>query len=97
MGKRLDSAVAVRNVATPGRHACGETLYLMVWPSGGKSWIQQLRIRGKRKDLGLGPYPAITLAQAREKARDNRSLTRSGGNPLTQRGRQTWPFRRLKS
>ena len=86
MGKRLDSAVAVRNVATPGRHACGETLYLMVWPSGGKSRVQRLRIRGKRKDLGLGTYPAITLAQAREKARDNLSLTRSGGNPLTQRG-----------
>ena len=81
MGKRLDSAVAVRNVTAPGRHPVGETLYLMVWPSGSKSWVQRLRIGGKRKDLGLGPYPAITLAQAREKAHDNLSLTKSGGNP----------------
>ncbi len=85
MRKRLDSAVAVRNMTAPGRHFVGETLYLMVWPSGSKSWVQRLRIGGKRKDLGLGPYPAITLAQAREKAHDNLSLTKSGGNPLAER------------
>ena len=82
MAKRLDSAVAVRNLKTPGRHSAGETLYLMVWPSRGKSWVQRLTIEGKRKDLGLGPYPAVSLAQARKKAQDNLSLTKSGGNPL---------------
>ena len=82
MAKRLDSAVAVRNVKTPGRHPVGETLYLMVWPSARKSWVQRLTIEGKRKDLGLGPYPAVSLAQARERAQDNLSLAKSGGNPL---------------
>ena len=33
----------------------------MVWPSRGKSWVQRLTIEGKRKDLGLGPYPAVSL------------------------------------
>ena len=37
MAKRLDSAVAIRNVKTPGRHPAGDTLYLMVWPSARKS------------------------------------------------------------
>ena len=85
MSNRLDSAIAVRNVTAPGRHLVGETLYLMVWPSGTKSWVQRLRIGGKRKDLGLGPYPAITLAQARDKAHGNLALTKSGGNPLADR------------
>ena len=82
MAKRLDSAVAVRNVKAPGRHPVGETLYLMVWPSARKSWVQRLTIEGKRKDLGLGPYPAVSLAQARERAHDNLSQAKSGGNPL---------------
>ena len=82
MAKRLDSAVAVRNVKTPGRHPAGETLYLMVWPSARKSWVQRLTIEGKRKDLGLGPYPTVSLAQARERAHDNLSQVKSGGNPL---------------
>ena len=80
--RRLDSAVAVRNVKSPGRYSAGETLYLMVWPNGRKTWVQRLTIDGRRTDLGLGPYPAVSLAQARQKALDNRSLAKSGGNPL---------------
>ena len=82
MPKRVESAVEVRNVKTPGRHFAGETLYLMVWPKGRKSWVQRLTIEGRRTDLGLGPYPAVSLAQARQKARENRFLAKSGGNPL---------------
>ena len=68
MAKRLDSAVPVRNVKTPRRRPAGDTLYLMVWPSARKSWVQRLTIEGKRKDLGLGPYPTVSLAQARKRA-----------------------------
>ena len=82
MGARLDTAVAVRNVKTPGRHPVGQTLYLMVWPSGRKTWVQRLTIEGSRKDLGLGPYPAVSLAQARSIAQANLAAARSGGNPL---------------
>ena len=53
MPKPVKTAVAVRNEKTPGRHSVGETLYLMVWPNGGKSWVQRLSIEGKRTDLGL--------------------------------------------
>ena len=82
MAKRVGTAVAVRSVKTPGRYSAGETLYLMVWPNGGKSWVQRLTIEGRRTDLGLGPYPVVPLAEARQKARENRSLAKSGGNPL---------------
>ena len=82
MPKRTKTDVAVRNVQTPGRYSAGETLYLMVWPNGSKSWVQRLTIEGRRTDLGLGAYPTVTLKEARQKARENRSLTKSGGNPL---------------
>ena len=55
MAKRLTTDRAVRNVKTQGRHPVGETLYLMVWPSGRKSWVQRLAIKGGRKDRDLAP------------------------------------------
>ena len=70
MAKRLDSAVAIRNLKTPGRHPAGDTLSLIVWHSARKSWVQRLTIEGKRKNLGLGPYPTVSLAQARKRAQD---------------------------
>ena len=82
MPKRLTTAVAVRNEKTPGRHPIGETLYLMVWPSGSKSWVQRISIKGERKDIGLGPHPPVSLAQARQKAGENRTVVKSGGDPL---------------
>ena len=82
MPKRVGSAKAVENAKAKGKYSAGETLYLKVWPGGRKTWVQRLTIRGKRTDMGLGPYPAVSLARAREKARENLSLVKSGGNPL---------------
>ena len=60
-------------------------LYLFVKPSGARSWIQRLVIRGRRRDFGLGSVALVSLAEAREKARANRKLAREGGDPLTER------------
>ena len=46
----------------------GNGLALQVQPSGSKQWIQRLTVDGKRRDLGLGGYPAIGLKDARELA-----------------------------
>ena len=75
----------IRNLKTPGRHPDGETLYLVVAPSGYRSWIQRLVIRGRRHDLGLGPFPLVSLAEARRRAQDNRALARSGGDPMSEK------------
>ena len=75
----------IRNLKAPGRHPDGETLYLVVSPSGYKSWIQRLVIRGRRHDLGLGPFPLVSLAEARRRAQDNRALARSGGDPMSEK------------
>ena len=79
----------VRNLKTPGRYPDGATLYLVVWPSRSKSWVQRLTIGGRRADLGLGGYPAMSLAQARRKAQDNRALAKSGGDPLAEKREET--------
>ena len=80
------SAAFVRT-APPGRHADGNGLYLFVQPSGTRSWIQRLVVRGRRRELGLGAVALVPLAEAREQALANRRLARSGGDPLTEKRR----------
>ena len=73
--------------APPGHHIDGNGLYLYVQPTGARSWIQRLVIRGKRCELGLGSTALVSLAEAREKAVTNRKLARSGGDPLADKRR----------
>ncbi len=80
------SAAFVRS-APPGRHADGNGLYLFVQPTGTRSWIQRIVIRGRRRELGLGAAGLVTLAEARELALANRKLARSGGDPLSENQR----------
>ena len=81
---RLTAAQA-RAIAEPGWHGDGETLYLAVAPGGSKSWVQRLTINGARRDLGLGGYPLVSLAEARRLAFENRKLARDGGDPIAAR------------
>lgn len=71
------TSIEARN-AKPGRHADGGGLYLLVRPTGSKSWLLRTQTAGKRRDLGLGPFPAISLAQARVKATDLKSRIEKG-------------------
>ena len=80
------SAAFIRS-APPGRHADGNGLYLFVQPSGTRSWIQRLLVRGRRRELGLGSLALVPLAEAREKALVNRKLARQGGDPLAEKRR----------
>ena len=80
------SAAFVRS-APPGRHADGSGLYLFVQPTGTRSWVQRLVVRGRRRELGLGAAGLVFLAEARELALANRNLARSGGDPLSEKRR----------
>ena len=76
----------------PHRPAGGTTstahgLYLYVQPTGARSWIQRLVIRGRRCELGLGAVALVSLAEAREQAVANRKLARAGGDPLADKRR----------
>ena len=88
-GRHPDKALSAAFVrsAPPGRHADGNGLYLFVQPTGTRSWVQRLVIRGRRRELGLGAATLVPLAKAREQALANRMLARSGGDPLADRRR----------
>jgi integrase len=55
------TAVTVKN-AKPGRHADGEGLYLLVKPTGAKSWLLRIQVDGRRRDIGLGTADTSTRA-----------------------------------
>ncbi len=68
MGKLTVSAV--KAAIRLGRHADSATLYLNVKRSGAKSRVHRVVVDGRRHDLGLDPYPAVSLAKARRRAGD---------------------------
>ncbi len=62
------------------RYADGGGLYLEVKPSGAKSWILRVQHQRRRQDIGLGGYPVVTLADAREAALKFRRMAKGGEN-----------------
>ena len=81
------SAAEVRRLGRAGYHAVGGVsgLLLQVTKSGAKSWILRFRLGGRRRDLGLGPFPDVPLAQARERARVSRDQIAQGIDPVEAR------------
>ena len=80
------SALAVRRLGT-GFHPVGGVagLALVVRDTGAKSWILRVVVGGKRRDIGLGAYPEVTLAKAHERAAHARDLIRQGIDPVRER------------
>ena len=88
-GRHPDKALSAAFIrsAPPGRHCDGQGLYLVVQPTGTRSWVQRLVIRGRKRELGLGSTALVPLAEAREQALANRKLARQGGDPLAEKRR----------
>lgn len=68
-----------------GRHVDGRGLMLVVKPSGARSWVLRYQLNGRRRDMGLGPFPEVTLAHAREKTLEARRKLVDGADPLAVR------------
>ncbi len=85
-------ALSARKVETAGagRHGDGRGLFLYVKPSSSRSWVLRYQVQGRRHDLGLGAYPDVTLAMARERAIEARRLIAEGQDPIAKR-RQAKP------
>ncbi len=81
------TAIAIKRLESPGFYAAGgvKGLYLRVNAGGSRSWILRVTVGHKRRDIGLGGYPDVTLSMARDKARECRELIRSGIDPVDQR------------
>jgi integrase len=68
-----------------GRHSDGGGLYLNVTDSGTKSWLFMWKVKGKRREMGLGSARDVPLARARELAAWCRAEVAEGRNPLETR------------
>jgi integrase len=79
------SAVKVQGLKAPGYYADGGGLYFRVAPGGTKSWVFRFARHGRTRDMGLGSYPAVTLAMARELATECRRTLASGIDPIEDR------------
>lgn len=79
------TALAVQRSKTPGRYADGGGLYLQVADSGSKSWLFRYMIRGRSREMGLGPLRDVTLEAARKEASAARQLLIDGVDPLERR------------
>nr|WP_243730896.1 site-specific integrase [Rubellimicrobium sp. CFH 75288] len=89
VGRRTRLTAAQVRSLPPGKYHDGEGtgLLLRVEPTGARLWIQRVMVRGKRRELGLGGFPTVTLAEAREVALENKRVAARGGDPLAERRR----------
>jgi integrase len=78
------TAKFVGAVKATGKHhdGLGQGLYLRVDPGGGKFWVQRIMVRGRRREIGLGSFPTVGLADARDLAVQNKRLAREGDDPV---------------
>lgn len=84
MPRRINrlSAVQVAKLTKPGYHADGGNLYLQIAPGGAKTWLFIYVQDRKRREMGLGSVATFSLAEARERAAEQRKLLADGVDPL---------------
>lgn len=87
VGKSLDtkSVNALKPRDRTYRVSDGGGLMLEVRPTGAKVWVCRLTANGKRRDMGLGGYPGVSLANARGAAAEARRQARAGVDPIKER------------
>lgn len=83
------SALDVKRLLTPGRHAVGIVpgLLFNVKETGARSWLLRTMIGGKRRSIGLGGYPEVSLSEARSRARGFKAAINEGIDPIEKRRR----------
>lgn len=70
---------------TPGKYGDGAGLMFVKREDGGAQWVLRLTIHGRRREMGLGAYPDVSLAEARREADTARSKVRAGTDPIRAR------------
>lgn len=73
------------DTAGPGKYEDGGGLRLVVSDAGAKKWVLRFTIDGKRREMGLGSFPDVGLADARDKATEHRKQAKNGIDPIEAR------------
>ena len=81
------TAIEAKRLTKAGRHAVGTIsgLLLVVKETGARSWIMRTMVGDKRRSIGLGAYPEVSLSIAHEKARAVKDLIEKGIDPMAER------------
>ena len=75
------TALEVAKRKIPGRYCDGHGLWLQISQSG-KAWLFRYMIDGRARHMGLGPLHTVSLAEARNRARQARQLILDGKDPI---------------
>ena len=80
-------ALTVRKVETakPGKYEDGDGLRLVVSTTLARKWVFRFTVNGKRREMGLGSYPEVSLAAARTQAAEFRKQASQGRDPIAAR------------
>jgi integrase len=76
------TARMVEQAKATGYYGDGGGLVLRIAESGSKVWLYRYKTHGKVREMGLGPIRDVSLAEARETAREARRLRRTGADPI---------------
>jgi integrase len=79
------SATKLAALKSPGYYADGGNLYHRIAPGGSRGWIFRFAKHGRTRDMGMGPYPEISLATARKRAFELRQLVADDIDPIKKR------------
>lgn len=81
--------------APEGKYCDGQSLWL--WKSSKRRgrWVLRIVVQGKRREMGLGSYPDVSIGEARERAASARRLLRDGVDPIEARKEKMTPSERL--
>ena len=70
-----------------GKHGDGKGLWLVKRDRHAGKWVLRVTVHGRRREMGLGPWPDVSIAEARERAAEARKLVRDGSDPIIERAR----------
>lgn len=77
---RLNSAAI--KAAETGKYADGGGLWFHKRHDGGAQWVLRVSVHGRRREMGLGAFPSVTLKEARATAEHWRGMARRGLDPI---------------
>ncbi|RJL04869.1 tyrosine-type recombinase/integrase [Paracoccus siganidrum] len=87
---RTSNRLSAKGAATlgPGKYADGAGLWLVKEETARGKWVLRVTVHGRRREMGLGAFPAVSLAEARKHADAARAKVRAGLDPIKERQRE---------
>ncbi|WP_299661537.1 site-specific integrase [uncultured Ruegeria sp.] len=80
------SASTLKSVS-PGKYSDGGGLWFHRRDDGGAQWFLRVTVHGRRREMGLGSFPEVSLKEVRQEAENWRTVARKGKDPIKERER----------